>query len=91
MSTPAQHNRMADEDIRTWMRARGLRLVSADRGPGFKNSAASETRALALVAQWATAPSKRGGAHTANRLAAEGFALVDHWGEPTLMPEEASP
>lgn len=91
MTTPTKKNRMAEHDIRIWMRARGLRLVCADGRPGFKNSAASETRALALVAQWAAAPSQAGGADTANRLAAEGFSLVDHWGEPTLMPEETNP
>lgn len=91
MTTTAEQHRMAEQDIRIWMRARGLRLVCADREAGLSDSAGSETRALALVAEWAAAPSKASGVRTANRLAAEGFALVDHWGETTLMPEEANP
>ncbi|WP_031555829.1 hypothetical protein [Parvularcula oceani] len=89
--------------MEAWLKARGVALV---RIPNRERAAAvqrlalrgepSRRRALRLVALWSLAPKTGCGARDlsvrdmADFIAAEGFALIDAWGEPTLTTEETS-
>jgi len=87
-----------------WLRDRGVTLkpvAHADRLAAVQRLAAlgdpAKRRALRLVALWSLAPRARLEAHPftvrdmADFIEAEGFALIDAWGERTLTSEEINP